>query len=42
MDIGRKKISQTSSVLARFKTMDSRGEAENDTSLNTVHQNTIK
>lgn len=42
LDTGRKKISQASSVLARFKTMDSRGEAENDTSLNTVHQNTIK
>ncbi|KAI9262734.1 WD40-repeat-containing domain protein [Sporodiniella umbellata] len=41
LDIGRKKTSQAASVLARFKTMDSRGEAENDTSLNTVHQNTI-
>lgn len=42
LDIGQKKTSQTSSVLARFKTMDSRGETENDTTLNTVHQNTIK
>ncbi|KAI8983847.1 WD40-repeat-containing domain protein [Pilobolus umbonatus] len=41
LDIGRKKISQTSSVLNRFKTMDSRGELENDVILNTVHQNTI-
>ncbi|KAL9553298.1 hypothetical protein MBANPS3_003357 [Mucor bainieri] len=41
LDVGRKKISHTASVLSRFKTMDSRGEAENDTTLNTVHQNTI-
>lgn len=41
LDVGRKKISHTSSVLARFKTMDSRGETENDTTLSTVHQNTI-
>lgn len=42
LDVGQKKTSQTSSVLARFKTMDTRGETENDTTLNTVHQNSIK
>lgn len=42
LDLGRKKASQTASVLSRFRTMDSRGETENDTTLNTIHQNTIK
>lgn len=41
LDTGRRKIAQSSSVLNRFKTMDSRGELNNDTILTTVHQNTI-
>ncbi|CDH50877.1 actin-related protein 2 3 complex subunit [Lichtheimia corymbifera JMRC:FSU:9682] len=41
LDVGRKKVSTTASVLSRFKSMDSRGQADQDTDLSTTHQNTI-
>lgn len=41
LDVGRKKLSTTSSVLNRFKSMDSRGQENQDTDLATTHQNTI-
>lgn len=41
LDLGKKKVSTTASVLSRFKSMDSRGQAEQDTDLATTHQNTI-
>lgn len=41
LDENKKKISAVTSVLSRFKTMDSRGQSDSDTDLNTVHQNTI-
>ena len=41
LDVGRKKVSTTASVLSRFKSMDSRGQADKDTDLATTHQNTI-
>ncbi|KAI7868884.1 WD40-repeat-containing domain protein [Spinellus fusiger] len=41
LDTGRKKISQAASVLSRFKSMDSRGQADTDDDLMTTHQNTI-
>lgn len=41
LDENKKKTSISTSVLSRFKTMDSRGSSDNDTDLNTIHQNTI-
>ncbi|CAO3588863.1 unnamed protein product [Absidia cylindrospora] len=42
LDEGKKKVSSSSSVLNRFKSMDSRGQAsDKDTVLLTTHQNTI-
>ncbi|KAG0165244.1 protein 2 3 complex subunit [Apophysomyces sp. BC1034] len=41
LDEGRKKVSTTASVLSRFKSIDSRGQADKDTDLLTTHQNTI-
>ncbi|KAI9018085.1 WD40-repeat-containing domain protein [Phycomyces nitens] len=42
LDTGRKKVSQAASVLSRFKSMDSRGQADStDSDLLTTHQNTI-
>lgn len=42
LDIGKKKVSSTSSVMNRFRSMDSRGQTDKDTVLLTTHQNTIK
>ncbi|RUS16750.1 hypothetical protein BC938DRAFT_476477, partial [Jimgerdemannia flammicorona] len=41
LDQGKKKVSADASVLNRFRQLDSRGQADVDTDLNTTHQNTI-